>query len=52
MEQAVKVKRQPVWGNSFEKWYNFICNKISDHMEPTQPAFTIPSQNNSKNILD
>ena len=31
-------KRQP------RKMIKFICKKISDWMEPSQPAFTIPSQ--------
>ena len=39
MEQAAQVKRQ--FGGTALK--NFICKKISDCMEQSQSAFTIPT---------
>ena len=39
MEQAAQVKRH--FGGTALK--NFICKKISDRMEQSQSAFTIPT---------
>ena len=38
MERYVQVKRQPVWWDSLKKVINFICKKIYDCMEPSQPV--------------
>ena len=38
MDWAAQVKRQP------RKMINFICEKISDRMEPNEPAFIILCQ--------
>ena len=43
MERAAQVKRQVFDGTVFEI-INFICKKISDWMEPSQPVFIKPSQ--------
>ena len=37
-EKATYLEGQPL------KMINLICTKIADHMEPSQPAFTILSQ--------
>ena len=42
MEQAAQVKSLP--GGTALKMINFIYKKISDRMQQSQPAFTIPSQ--------
>ena len=38
MERCVQVKRQPVWWDSLKKIINFICKKIYDCMEPSEPV--------------
>ena len=37
-KKATYLEGQPL------KMINLICTKIADHMEPSQPAFTILSQ--------
>ena len=44
MDQAAQVKRQPISCDNLDKMINFISQKNSDQMEPSQPAFTIPNQ--------
>ena len=38
MEHAAQVKRQSVWWDSLLKKKHFVCKKISDHMEQSQPG--------------
>ena len=44
MEQAALCKKTACLMGKPRKMINVICKKISDWMEPSQPAFTIPSQ--------
>ena len=44
MEQDGQVSGTACLVGQPGKIINFICMKISDHMEPSQAAFTIPSQ--------